>query len=312
MSAHRLRWNDLPDSVRTQIESLVGARVVGAQSGAGGYSPSFASRCDLDNGRRVFVKAVSPAQNPESPDMLRSEIDATQRLPSSVPAPRLLHSMDDGNWIVGVFEFVDGRTPGSPWVAREVSAVVDAVNRLGGMPLTESLRGLPTAEDRLATTFGGWKIVTDSPSPFALDEWATEHLDDLVALESRWRDAVSGESLVHLDVRSDNILIEPTGRVVLVDWPHACIGAPWLDLVVMIPSLVLEGGGEPEPLLERFGISADGDAIDVVVAACAGLFAERGGRPDPPGLPTVRAFQRAQGKVALRWLRTRLGDPSPQ
>ena len=66
---------------------MVGARVVGTQSGAGGYSPSFASRCDLDDGRRVFVKAVSPAQNPESPDMLRSEIDVTRRLPSSVAAP---------------------------------------------------------------------------------------------------------------------------------------------------------------------------------------------------------------------------------
>ena len=64
---------------------MVGARVVSTQSGAGGYSPSFASRCDLDDGRRVFVKAVSPAQNPESPDMLRSEIDATRRLPHEVP-----------------------------------------------------------------------------------------------------------------------------------------------------------------------------------------------------------------------------------
>jgi hypothetical protein len=39
---------------------------------------------------------------------------------------------------------------------------------------------------------------------------------------------------------------------------------------------------------------------------------ERGRMPDPPGLPTVRAFQRAQGEVALGWLRTRLGDPVPQ
>jgi hypothetical protein len=30
--------------------------------------------------------------------------------------------------------------------------------------------------------------------------------------------------------------------------------------------------------------------------------------PDPPGLPTLRAFQTAQGTHALRWLRQRLGD----
>ena len=44
-----------------------------------------------------------------------------------------------------------------------------------------------------------------------------------------------------------------------------------------------------------------------VVAAIAGYFAERGRLPDPPGLPTLRPFQRAQGEVANAWLR-RLWD----
>jgi hypothetical protein len=35
----------------------------------------------------------------------------------------------------------------------------------------------------------------------------------------------------------------------------------------------------------------------------AGYFAERGRLPDPPGLPTVRPFQRAQGDVTNAWLR---------
>jgi hypothetical protein len=29
--------------------------------------------------------------------------------------------------------------------------------------------------------------------------------------------------------------------------------------------------------------------------------------PPPPGIPTVRAFQAAQGEVALAWLKERLG-----
>jgi hypothetical protein len=32
-----------------------------------------------------------------------------------------------------------------------------------------------------------------------------------------------------------------------------------------------------------------------------------GRQPDPPGLPTLRRFQQAQGDVALDWLRAR--DP---
>ena len=287
---------------------MVDARVVATQSGAGGYSPSFASRCDLADGRRVFVKAVSPAQNPESPDMLRSEIDATRRLPHQVPAPRILQVYDDGDWIVGVFEHVDGHMPGRPWVPNEAREVFTAVRELGTLPLAEATRALPTAEDRLATTFCGWTTLANMPSP-ALDDWPAAHLDDLVALESGWSDAVRGDALVHLDVRSDNVLIEPTGRVVLVDWPHVCIGARWLDLLVMIPSLVLEGAGEPEVLADRIGLDAPGDAVDAVVAALAGTFTWAASRPDPPGLPTVRAFQRAQGEVAAAVAAHEAGRP---
>ena len=44
-----------------------------------------------------------------------------------------------------------------------------------------------------------------------------------------------------------------------------------------------------------------------IAAALAGYFIHRSRRPGPPGLPTVRAFQAAQGGVALDWLRARTG-----
>jgi len=296
--------------VRAEVEAMVGARVVGTQTGVGGYSPSLASRCDLDDGRRVFVKAVSPAQNPDSPDMLRSEIDVTRRLPESIPAPQLLHSMDDGNWVVGVFEYVDGRAPRMPWNDVELQRIARAVGALAASELTDGLRALPSVSERIVLR--GWRTIDANPDRGPLDDWSRARLDQLVALEAGWVEAARGESLVHLDIRSDNILVEPAGRVVFVDWTQTGIGAPWLDLVAMLPSIALEGGGDPETVLRRFSISADPDAITAVVAALAGYFVERGREPDPPGLPTVRAFQRAQGDVTLRWLRTRLGDPEPQ
>ena len=45
--------------------------------------------------------------------------------------------------------------------------------------------------------------------------------------------------------------------------------------------------------------------VGAVLAGLAGYFCDVQRRPDPPGLPTVRAFQRAQGEVVLRWLRRR-------
>jgi len=47
--------------------------------------------------------------------------------------------------------------------------------------------------------------------------------------------------------------------------------------------------------------------VTVLVAALAGFLVQRSLLPPPPGLPTLRAFQGAQGEVALRWLRRRTG-----
>jgi hypothetical protein len=63
--------------------------------------------------------------------------------------------------------------------------------------------------------------------------WAWAHLDRLAELEARWSQAAAGATLLHGDLRADNLLLTPS-RVVLVDWPHACVGAaeaadpPWL------------------------------------------------------------------------------------
>jgi Ser/Thr protein kinase RdoA (MazF antagonist) len=312
VASHRLQWSELPAELRVEIERIVDGRVVRAVSGSGGYSPSFASRCQLDDGRAVFVKAVSPDQNPESPRMLRREIDVTRALPPTVPAPRLLDALDDDHWVVGVFECVGGRPPALPWCPRELDRVLAAVPQIGDAEVSDELRALvPRAEEDMERLFDKWALVSDAGLP-AVDPWVAANLDALVALEAGWRAAVEGDALVHNDIRSDNVLIESSGRVVFVDWPHARIGAPWADVVWMLPSVVMEGGGEPDDVFERSGVVADAAEVDALVAAMAGFFVWQATQPDPPGLPTLRAFQRAQGAVTLAWLRSRLGDPEPQ
>jgi hypothetical protein len=69
----------------------------------------------------------------------------------------------------------------------------------------------------------------------------------------------------------------------------------------------MQGGPEPEELLQCSGIRTDPDALTSIVAAIAGYFTHRALLPPPPGLPTLRAFQDAQGIVARRWLATRTG-----
>jgi Ser/Thr protein kinase RdoA (MazF antagonist) len=113
--------------------------------------------------------------------------------------------------------------------------------------------------------------------------------------------------LLHADVRADNLLLTRDG-VMVVDWPHACRGAAFADLVFFAPSVAMQGGPEPAAPLarSRTGRTASREALAAVVCALAGYFTERSLRPAPPGPPTVRRFQAAQAEVARRWLGTLL------
>src|SRR5205085_5074540 len=95
----------------------------------------------------------------------------------------------------------------------------------------------------------------------------------------------------------------------MVDWPQACIGAAWVDLVGFAPSVHMQGGPFPEALISRHPAAraADPHALTAAIAALAGYFTHRALLPPPPGLPTLRAFQAAQGEVARQWLAHRSG-----
>ncbi len=149
----------------------------------------------------------------------------------------------------------------------------------------------------------------ERPSRLAqLDPWSVQHLEALIALEALAPTAVVGETLLHFDVRADNVLLTPE-RVWFVDWPHACLGAAWVDVVGLAPSVTMQGGTPPEQVAARHPAyrQADPAAITAAVAALTGFFVHRSLQPAPPGLPTLRAFQAAQGAVARAWLAQRTG-----
>jgi Phosphotransferase enzyme family len=299
----RLPWSAIPAGLRAEVERLLGGQVTAAVTQPGGFSPGVAARLQLSNGERAFVKAVGDI-NPESPGIHRAEAAITAALPARTPAPGLLGFIDADGWVILLLEDIAGRLPAPGWPPAELDRVLDAMTAL-----SESLTPAPIAAPPAATRYGdlgrGWRalLAAGTASP-----WAARNLERCAALEAGWDDAVRGNCLAHGDVRADNILLT-ADRVIFVDWPWACLAPPWFDLVTMLPSLVLDGGPEPETVLARHPLrrSADPEAVTVVAAALAGFFLWQGGQPDPPGLPTLRAFQRAQAEVALRWLHARTG-----
>jgi len=98
-------------------------------------------------------------------------------------------------------------------------------------------------------------------------------------------------------------------RVFFVDWPGAAVGAAWVDLVAMLPSVAMQGGPEPDTVWRAHPLHehVDADDVDAFIAAVGGYFMHSMLLPAPPGLPTLRPFQAAQGEQAIRWLAHRRG-----
>jgi Phosphotransferase enzyme family len=303
-----LPWAEVPGAVRTWAGRVGGGAPASIRDVPGGFSPGATTVLDCPRGA-IFVKAVGAGLNPESPDFHRREAVVSASLPSAPEFPRLLDVYDDGDWVALAFVAVDGRPPAHPWDEDELRGTVRALDALHARLTPNPVPGAPSAGERLAPLFGGWaELAASSRVPAGLDGWSARHLDRLADLEAGWPDAVAGPALLHCDVRSDNLLIT-NSAVVFVDWPHACVGAPVFDLVAWAPSVTLEGGPAPEQLLalSEGAPAVDRDLLAVLVAAFSGFLVRHSLRPPPPGLPTLRPFQAAQGAVALDWLR-RLQD----
>jgi aminoglycoside phosphotransferase len=308
----RLPWSSVPAELRDAVEECLGGRVVEAVTQPGGFSPGVAARLRLMSGERAFVKAVGPTPNAESPGIHRAEARIAASLPHGTPAPRLLGSFDQDGWVVLLFEDVEGTMPAQPWNPGELSRVLDALD-----DLAESLTPTPVDAPPVAIRFGdqfqGWRRLADAyrhgeDTLAGLDPWARRHLTDLAALEAGWTTAAEGTTLVHADLRADNLLLTHD-RVFFVDWPWACVAAPWFDLLAMLPSVRMQGGPPSETVFDDHppAKAADPEAVTKVLVALTGFFVQKARQPAPPGLPTLREFQRAQGQAGLEWLQTRIG-----
>jgi aminoglycoside phosphotransferase (APT) family kinase protein len=310
----RLEWADVPARVRAATDAVLGTAICTATNIAGGFSPGPAARCELRDGRTVFVKAVGAELNARSLAMHRREATIAAALPADYPSPRLLHHVDVDDWTVLVFEHCAGRMPAQPWRADDLATVLELLTVMSRYGTPCPIEWL----EREGESLGGdvarwnWRALDDEPALVdRLDPWSRRHLARLAALEDGWIAASAGDSLLHHDVRADNVLLRDgaPAPALVVDWPSARAGAAWVDLLGFLPSAVMQGAGDAELIFRAhpLGRAADPDRVTTSLAALAGYFVRTALLPAPPGLPTVRPFQAAQGVVAIDWLAQRTG-----
>ena len=265
----------------------------------GGYTPARRWVVTLDDGSTAFVKM---ATDELTASWLRDEHLTYSLLRGSTFMPRYLGWYDDGSRPVLALEDLSAAEWPPPWTPERIQAVRSCLRDVSATPPPANL---PMAADDHLGLRDCWDEVRRDPEPFLSlglcgSGWLGSALPSLLQAS---RDApLSGDALLHFDVRSDNICIRD-GRALLVDWNWTSVGNPLCDLAFWLPSLHSEGGPAPWEILT--------EGTGELAAVAAGFACSHAGRAPIPTAPRLRTLQLAYARSALPWAARALGLPSP-
>ncbi len=133
--------------------------------------------------------------------------------------PEMLAWDDAGKWPILVLEDLSGAAWPPPWNPMRIDAVLRACAELASI---EGPDWLPSWRE-LRDDFMRWRVIGEDPRPFlstglANHDWLETALPLLCAAEAAAD--VTGTSVVHSDVRSDNLCFVPEAKLVDWNWTH--------------------------------------------------------------------------------------------
>jgi hypothetical protein len=283
----------LVPELRDRIERLVGARIRELRPARGGYSAAERWIVQMDTGRSAFVKVGIP---PVASENLRQETLVYQRLQLAC-MPQVIAWEDDALHPLLALEDLSHFEWPPPWSDRSIDVALLAIQSIhastGRLDAYEERHGLEKT--------GWWSSIARNPEPFLrlglrTEEWLDAALPSLIHASETVSPA--GESVCHFDLRSDNICLS-SERGVVIDWSHACLGNPRIDLGLFLPGIADEGGPLPEEILP----DAPG-----IAAWVSGFFAVHASKAFIPSAPQVRVMQRKHLVRSLEWAERELSS----
>lgn len=297
-TARRLDWAHLPPAVRSAVERRLGSRVVDSASRDAGFTPGLASVLTCADGSRLFLKAASTKAQKIAADAYRIEARRLRTLPPSAPAPRLQWVDEVEDWVVLAIEYVEGRAPLRPWTPEDLAAcsamLVDAAGALTPAPGL----GVPTYAEEVGSWAQLWTTrLADLP-----------HAAECAALSARIGEVSAGDTLVHCEVRDDNLLLGADGQVWLCDWNWPVRGAAWMDSLELLigprgDGLDVEAHIAGHPLLA----DVPAEDVDTVLAHLLGYLTASADLPRVSNSPYLRIHSAWQRDVVYAWLAERRG-----
>jgi hypothetical protein len=317
----RTAYASTPEVVRNWVDDTLGSPVVEAADQVGGMSPGCATRLRCADGTRAFVKAVGTDLNPDTPTLFRREITALTLLGSHPLWADLRASYDDGDRVALLLEDIEGRHPDLAddatmdrlvsmtdelgTVLRDRVDTEDVQHLVGSVLMKPGLTDLASVLRNWLPAFDELARLPDAPVP----AWVRDDAED-------WQERMArltvgrADTLVHWDIRVDNLLQRPTGEIVFLDWGAAGVGRAWLD-----PLLArLERVDQPwfdRSLVTSPPLAALGDeAVTTWLVGLGTNLAVRAMTAADVNLPTLASFRRTESARFLDAAGRRLGHGS--
>jgi hypothetical protein len=311
----RPRLAEAPDAVRAVVSDLLRSPIRAEHAAAAGFNRSIASVVVGSRGSRLFIKAAPVGSG------LGEAVQAGAILAETVGdiGPRLVDFAVVADWRVAAYEVVDGEAV-TWWSAADVAELSPLLQRMHEVLDPCPITGTSPYSEAFAPLLGTWQALDHGTVEDADASLRVEHLRGLplpvrvpvsvlAELESRWVSALAADTALHHgDLRRDNVIRQPDGRLRIVDWTHLWTAPGWMDLVRLLPDMAA-CGHDPEKLMrDSPWREAPAEHIDVALAGLAGRAWREGQLPDIRGLPQLRRMQREQGLHLLKWIEGRLTD----
>ncbi len=311
----RRSYAEIPAFVRDWVVATLGEPVIATEEQSGGMSPGCATRLITESGRRAFVKAVGADLNPDTPTLFRRELAVLTVIGKHPLWAPLRGHLDRDGWVALLLDDVAGRHP-DPSTYADRKVIETATDRLvdelaartpaDPSDLREHGRVVEFSRlmERWAAAFGH---LADTEAAGAI-ELPEAIRADPAAWEKRVRCLGRGQprQLCHWDIRSDNLLLKPTGTLVFVDWGMACLGPSWADPLLARLEWVAQPTFDDSCAQSQHLASRHAD-ITALLAGLGTFLAWRAATAVDVNLPTLNAFRTRVAQHCFAGFNRRLG-----
>ncbi len=312
-------FSDIPLHILERISAQVKEPVIAGETAHGGFSAGAAFSLKLQDGRKIFTKGAHPGDLSHATQNIRQEIQVYERaLASATIAPAFLGSVSDGDedgWHLGLWEHID--TTSTSFDTDQTMAALVSAHRLSAAALHSY-----TDQNYIQFFFAPdrkWQRVIQeknahvrAQSLFHSPEdgacWLDRAAPDFYARQKTVTDSRFLSGLMHGDLHRDNIL-HGRDRTYIVDWPNACRGPVYFDVLFLAAVLESTDGTPIEKTIQAY-VNAGGDAetddnIATLAVCMAGFWIDQAGRAVPEKLPRLRWVQKSMLLALLKYLARR-------